>query len=70
MLDRGGSIQSSCIYDVLLWEFINSRLNSGLAAAALSMAVHVHMCTGFPCVCIILCVRARMCQCSVDVGPG
>ena len=68
-MTRGISKYFSCFYDILLRELINSHLNKGLAAAALSMAVHV--CTGFPCVCIILCVRAHMRQCSVDHGgPG
>ena len=37
-----GLFSRAPLYDVLLRELINSRLNNGLAAAALSVVVHVH----------------------------
>ena len=60
----GGSKHFSCFYDVLSRELINSCLNNGLAATALSVAVHIH-------VCIIYCVCVHVCVSGVWTwGPG
>ena len=49
--------------------YINSRLNNGLAAVALSVAAHVRV-HGIPLRVYCVGVRARMCRYSVVVGSG
>ena len=61
----GGSKHFACFYDILERKLISSSLNNGLATAVLSVAIHVHVCTGFlltcnACMQLVLCVRVSV----------
>ena len=65
-MTRGSSQHFSCFYDVLLREIKTAVLTVLL----LPRYPWLYMCVWDSPVCVLYCVRVRMCQCSVDVQPG